>query len=127
GERFHGAVIVKDSAGLLYVQYIAMPLAEADHIVGQYFAVFTPVALVTIFMAALLTRGLVTLTFRRLGHTEATAMAIAAGDLSQRMTDLEPTTEVGRLNAAINTMLDRVDGAIAERDRTVSHMRRFIG
>ena len=43
------------------------------------------------------------------------------------MSDLEPRTEVGRLNLAINTMLDRIDGAIAERDKTVQHMRRFIG
>ena len=39
-------------------------------------------------------------------------MAIAAGDFSQRMTDIEPTTtEVGRLKTAINTMLGRVDCA----------------
>lgn len=54
-------------------------------------------------------------------------MSIAAGDFRQRLTDLEPTTEVGRLNSAINTMLDRVDGSLAQRDRTVQHMRRFIG
>src|SRR5690606_26087101 len=38
-----------------------------------------------------------------------------------------PTTEVGRLNTAINTMLDRVDRSLAQRDRTVQNMRRFIG
>ncbi|MFD5226660.1 sensor histidine kinase [Microbacterium sp. NPDC058342] len=113
--------------GVTYVQVVALPLDEADRIVGTYFAVYTTVALVTILLAALLTRGLVTLTFRRLGHVESTAMAIAAGDFSQRLTDLEPTTEVGRLNSAINTMLDRVDRSIAQRDRTVQNMRRFIG
>src|SRR5690606_29295991 len=75
----------------------------------------------------MLTRGLVTLTFRRLAQVESTAMTIASGNLGQRMSDLEPTTEVGRLNLAINTMLDRIDGAIAQRDRTVAQMRRFIG
>ena len=55
-------------------------------------------------------------------------MAIAAGDFSQRMTDIEPTkTEVGRLKTAINAMLDRVDAAISQRDATVRQMRRFIG
>ena len=69
-----------------------------------------------------------TLTFRSLGQVESTAMTIAAGDFSQRMTDIEPTTtEVGRLKTAINTMLDRVDGAISQRDATVRQMRRFIG
>ena len=55
-------------------------------------------------------------------------MAIAAGDFSQRMTDIEPSkTEVGRLKRAINAMLDRVDAALSQRDATVRQMRRFIG
>jgi two-component system OmpR family sensor kinase len=125
---FHGAVSTKEGpGGAIFVQFVAMPLEEVDGIIGTYFGVYTTVALVTILIAALLIRGLVTLTFRRLGQVESTAMAIASGDFSQRLTDLEPTTEVGRLNAAINTMLDRVDRSLAQRDRTVRHMRRFIG
>lgn len=130
GVGYHAAVSVQPLQalpGISYVQVVALPLDEADRIVGTYFAVYTTVALVTILLAALLIRGLVTLTFRRLGHVESTAQAIAAGDFSQRLTDLEPTTEVGRLNTAINTMLDRVDRSIAQRDRTVQNMRRFIG
>ena len=130
GLEFHAAVSpqpAQSAQNILYLQLVALPLDEADRIVGTYFAVYTTVALVTILLAALLTRVLVTLTFRRLGHVESTAMAIAAGDFSQRLTDLEPTTEVGRLNAAINTMLDRVDRSLAQRDRTVQNMRRFIG
>jgi len=128
GGAFHGAVVVSDGpAGTLYVQYVALPLEEADSIIATYFGVYTTVALVTILIAALLIRGLVTLTFRRLGQVESTAMLIASGDFSQRLTDLEPSTEVGRLNFAINTMLERIDQSIAQRDRTVQHMRRFIG
>ena len=130
GLAFHATVSIQpaqSAPGNAYVQVVALPLDEADRIVGTYFAVYTTVALITILLAALLTRGLVTLTFRRLGLVESTAMSIAAGDFSQRLTDLEPTTEVGRLNTAINTMLDRVDGSLAQRDRTVQNMRRFIG
>ena len=131
GSQYHAYVspqpVQSIPQGLTYVQVIALPLDEADRIIGTYIAVYTTVALVTILLAALLTRGLVTLTFRRLGHVETTAMSIAAGDFSQRLTDLEPTTEVGRLNAAINTMLDRVDASLSQRDRTVQNMRRFIG
>ena len=128
GEVFHSAVaVVASDGGVLRIQLVALPLAPADRIISQYFGIYTTIALITILVAALLTRGLVTLTFRRLGQVEATAMSIAAGDFRQRLTDLEPTTEVGRLNAAINTMLDRVDRSLAQRDRTVQHMRRFIG
>lgn len=118
---------VTGDGGVLRTQLVAMPLAEVDRIISAYFGIYITIALITILIAALLTRGLVTLTFRRLGQVEATAMSIAAGDFRQRLTDLEPTTEVGRLNSAINTMLDRVDRSLAQRDRTVQHMRRFIG
>ncbi|MDQ4214449.1 HAMP domain-containing sensor histidine kinase [Microbacterium capsulatum] len=129
GSEFRAAVAVREDAAtnITYTQIVALSLDEVDRIIATFFGVFTTVALVTIIIAALLTRGLVTLTFRRLGRVESTAMAIAAGDFSQRLTDLEPTTEVGRLNSAINTMLDRVDVAIAQRDRSVQQMRRFIG
>ena len=129
GASYRAAVarVPGEGDGSLRIQIVAMPLEYADRIIGQYFGIYITVAFVTIFLAALLTRGLVTLTFRRLGQVESTAMSIAAGDFSQRLTDLEPTTEVGRLNSAINTMLDRVDGSLAQRDRTVRHMRRFIG
>ncbi|MCK2024700.1 HAMP domain-containing histidine kinase [Microbacterium sp. SSW1-47] len=128
GSVYHGAVALVQQEGTpLSIQMVALPLAEADRIISQYFGIYITIALITIFVAALLTRGLVTLTFRRLGQVEQTAMSIAAGDFRQRLTDLEPTTEVGRLNAAINTMLDRVDRSLAQRDRTVQHMRRFIG
>lgn len=129
GASFRAAVasLPGEGGGDLRIQVVAMPLDSADRIISQYFGIYITVALVTILLAALLTRWLVTLTFRRLGQVESTAMSIAAGDFSQRLTDLEPTTEVGRLNYAINTMLDRVDGSLAQRDRTVRHMRRFIG
>jgi len=129
GTTFRAAVasLPGDGGGALRVQLVAMPLSAADRIINQFFGIYITVALVTIFIAALLTRGLVTLTFRRLTQVESTAMAIAAGNFSQRLTDLEPTTEVGRLNAAINAMLDRADHSLAQRDRTVQHMRRFIG
>ena len=81
----------------------------------------------TIIVGALGTRWLITLAFRRLTQVEDVATAIADGDFSQRATDIEPRTEVGRLKIAINTMLDRVDESFSERDATVEKMRRFIG
>jgi two-component system OmpR family sensor kinase len=129
GSEFRAAVAVREdlTTNITYTQVVALSLGEVDRIIATFFGVFITVALVTIVIAALLTRGLVTLTFRRLGRVESTAMSIAAGDFSQRLTDLEPTTEVGRLNSAINTMLDRLDASIAQRDRSVQQMRRFVG
>ncbi|WP_409366529.1 sensor histidine kinase [Microbacterium paludicola] len=121
------AVIQFPGSNNIYTQLVARPLNEVEDVVGTYFGIFFLVALVTIIGGALLTRWAVTLTFRRFGQVENTAMSIAAGDFSQRLSDIEPRTEIGRLKAAINTMLDRIDDAIAERDATVRQMRRFVG
>ena len=112
----------------LYTQLVALPIAPINQVVTSFLGIYGILALITIVAGALLTRWLVTLTFRSLGQVESTAMTIAAGDFGQRMTDIEPTTtEVGRLKTAINTMLGRVDAAISQRDATVRQMRRFIG
>ncbi|MET0735371.1 MAG: HAMP domain-containing sensor histidine kinase [Microbacterium sp.] len=112
----------------LFTQLVALPLAPTNQVVAQYIGIYSLLAVIILIGSAFLTRWLVTLTFGSLGQVESTAMAIAAGDFSQRMTDIEPMkTEVGRLKRAINAMLDRVDAALSQRDSTVRQMRRFIG
>ncbi|GGD32690.1 hypothetical protein GCM10010915_11320 [Microbacterium faecale] len=111
----------------LHAQLVALPLDDTDDFVGTYIGVFTTMSIITLLVGALGTRWLVTLAFRRLGQVERTAMSITEGNLDQRMTDVEPATEVGRLNLAINAMLDRLDESFSERDATVEKMRRFIG
>lgn len=121
-----GQLVVPGYNGV-YTQMVIQPLAPTDRIVAAYLGIYGFVALLILIASALLTRALVTLTFRSLGQVETTAMDIAAGDFSQRLTDIVPDTEVGRLKAAINAMLARIDGALNQRDATVRQMRRFIG
>lgn len=122
------AVQELSGAGILYTQLVALPLASTYQVVAQYIGIYSLLAVIILIASAFLTRWLVTLTFRSLGQVESTAMAISAGDFSQRLTDIEPmTTEVGRLKSAINAMLGRVDAALSQRDSSVRQMRRFIG
>nr|WP_242061492.1 HAMP domain-containing sensor histidine kinase [Microbacterium ureisolvens] len=128
--EFRASVRVEElgNSGLLYTQMVAVPLATVNRTIASYIGIYSILAILILVGGAVATRYLVTLTFRSLGQVESTADAIAAGDFSLRMTDIEPTTtEVGRLKTAINAMLDRVDAAISQRDSTVSQMRRFIG
>ncbi|WP_246159953.1 sensor histidine kinase [Microbacterium rhizomatis] len=129
GAPYHAVVSVLEgpNGGNLYTQLVAQSIAPVDRVVTSYLGIYGVLALITIIAGAFLTRLLVTLAFRSLGQVETTAMSIASGDFSQRMTDIEPGTEVGRLKTAINTMLGRIDGALSERDATVRQMRRFIG
>ena len=126
---FHASVDVLPISGLRdnFTQLVAVPLVSVNQAVANYIGIYTFLALLTIIAGAVATRWLVTLAFRSLGQVEETAMSIAAGDFSQRMADISPRTEVGKLKTAINTMLDRIDQALGQRDATVQQMRRFIG
>ncbi|WP_214466680.1 sensor histidine kinase [Microbacterium flavescens] len=129
GARFRASVApLEVSGGILLPQLVALPVAPVNQVVATFLGIYTILAIITLLIGAVATRWLVTLTFRSLGQVETTADAIAGGDFSLRMTDIEPTsTEVGRLKTAINAMLDRVDAAISQRDSTVRQMRRFVG
>jgi two-component system OmpR family sensor kinase len=59
----------------------------------------------------------------RMGHTAA---AIAGGDLSHRVEETDPRTEVGRLGMSLNSMLDRLEDAFAEREASQERLRAFI-
>ncbi len=63
---------------------------------------------------------------RPLAHIEATAAAIAAGDLSRRVPVPAPGTEVGRLSAALNGMLGQIERAFRARSESEARMRRFV-
>jgi two-component system OmpR family sensor kinase len=68
----------------------------------------------------------VRLGLRPLREIEATASTIAAGDLSQRVTRVEPTTEVGRLGRSLNAMLAQIESAFRAREASEQQLRRFV-
>ena len=128
GAQFRASVAPLEVNGSLLTQMVALPTAPVNQAIATFLGIYSILSVIAIISGALLTRWLVTLTFRSLGQVEKTAMAIAAGDFSQRLTDIEPmSTEVGRLKSAINAMLGRVDAALHQRDASVRQMRRFIG
>ena len=61
-----------------------------------------------------------------LAKIEATAEKIAAGDLSARLENFEPDTEVGRLSTSLNQMLSRIEESFAARTESESKLRRFV-
>jgi len=69
---------------------------------------------------------LIRLGLRPLDRMGATARAIAAGDLSRRVSPAEPRTEVGRLGIALNTMLGQIEEAFEERQASEERLRRFL-
>jgi two-component system OmpR family sensor kinase len=69
----------------------------------------------------ILRRGL-----RPLERMAGTAGSIAGGDISQRVTPSGGVSEVGQLGLALNTMLDEIEAAFAERDATEQRLRQFL-
>lgn len=106
---------------------VALNLGETNAIVAKFAAIFLFFGLTVVIVGAALTRLLVTTTFAPLRQVEATAARFAAGDFNQRLAGATPNTEVGRLNRSLNSMLNRIDQAFADRARTIDQMRRFVG
>ena len=95
--------------------------------VAQYIIVFTGFGIAVILLGAALTRILITTTLLPLAEVEQTALEISRGDFSKRILVSSPHTEVGHLGDSLNVMLDRLDGSLEERERTIERMRRFVG
>jgi len=77
------------------------------------------VTLAVLFGLAALALWIVRLGLKPLNAIAHTADLISEGDLSRRVERAEPSTEVGRLGLALNTMLDRLEASD-------SRLRRFV-
>jgi two-component system OmpR family sensor kinase len=69
---------------------------------------------------------LIRIGLRPLDRMGATAGAIAAGDLSRRVSPADQRTEVGRLGLALNAMLGQIEQAFGERRASEDRLRRFL-
>jgi two-component system, OmpR family, sensor kinase len=79
-------------------------------------------------LAAIVGLGLwiVRIGLRPLDAIGATAGAIAAGDLTQRVDRAEERTEIGRLGLALNGMLGQIESAFNAREASERRLRRFV-
>jgi two-component system OmpR family sensor kinase len=105
---------------------IAVPLSD----VSQTLTRLRTVELIVIAAVVLALAGfawlLIRLGLRPLTRIGATAGAIAAGDLSRRVSPADSRTEVGRLGLALNAMLGQIERAFGERQASEDRLRRFL-
>ena len=83
-------------------------------------------ALSVLFIAALVGLPIINRALRPLHRVTATAEAIARGDLEQRAKLAPSADEVGRLGKAFDTMVDRLQAALAASTDSEERMRRFL-
>jgi two-component system OmpR family sensor kinase len=110
-----------------YALVVAAPLSDVADTLHRLLLIEILVSLAVVALIVGVGLWLVRVGLRPLKRMEETAEAIAAGDLSRRVPDVDPRTEVGRLGVSLNAMLGQIEHAFAERTASEQRLRRFVG
>jgi len=105
---------------------VAQSLSDFDKTTHRIGVVFLLIGGLVLLFIAFASRQVIKLSMKPLEKIEATAEKIAAGDLSARLENFEPDTEVGRLSTSLNTMLSRIEESFAARTESENKLRRFV-
>jgi signal transduction histidine kinase len=103
---------------------VAASLDGIDSTTRQLRLIDLVVSVVVLLTLAGVGAVIVRASLRPLVEIEQTARAIAAGDLTRRVPDRDPRTEVGRLGRALNTMLAQIESAFGARAASEASARR---
>ncbi len=106
--------------------YVALPLVGVEETVKFLSRSLLASGVGIVVLGGLAAYLLVHRSLRSLRRIESTAAAIAAGDLSQRIPEQPPTTEVGSLSHSLNAMLAQIEQAFAVQEASEVRMRRFV-
>jgi two-component system OmpR family sensor kinase len=88
--------------------------------------IFFSISLVLLLLILIAARSVIRVGLRPLEDVEITAEEIAQGNLSARLPDADPGTEVGRLVTSLNTMLARIEKSFAVQNQSENKLRRFV-
>ena len=108
-----------------YVIY-AQSLDGVEKSVNQLKTWFILIGLIALMLIGLASRAVIRVGLRPLRDAEEVAEQIASGDLSARMPESKPNTEVGRLIKSLNGMLSRIEDSFSVRIASESKLRRFV-
>ena len=105
---------------------ISVSLNSVERTLHELSWLFLLISIAVLLFIGLISRWLITLSLKPLLEVEVIAAAIADGDLSARLPELQPSTEVGRLTQSLNTMLGRIEESFAQKNASESKLRRFV-
>jgi two-component system OmpR family sensor kinase len=120
------AVTVNAGTVAPYVVVVAVPLTAADQTLGRLRLIEVLVSLAVLAALGALAWWIVRRGLRPLEQMAETAGAIAGGDLSRRVPETDPRSEVGKLGTAFNTMLSEIEQAFAAKAASEERLRRFL-
>lgn len=131
--RGYRVIAATDAAGNIRV--IGLPTKDVDETVTSMLLSFALLTLLGTGIAGIAGTWLVRRQLRPLHEVAETARVVSTQDLSSGETTIhtrvaadltDPETEVGQVGAALNTLLDHVDGALAARHRSEQQVRQFV-
>ncbi len=127
-------VLAGDGSRTGGVRVVAVSLDGVRDTGSQLLLINAAVGLIALAGAGVLAWAAVRRSLAPLVSVEETAEAIAAGDLTRRVREGDPRTEVGSLAASFNSMVDRFESAYSAQQQSESaaraseeRMRRFVG
>jgi two-component system, OmpR family, sensor kinase len=103
---------------------VAQSLKDMDHTLQRLVGIQAAAGVILLVLLAGVGTYVVRRSLRGLEDVEHTAVAIAGGDLSRRVPQRDPRTEVGRLSLALNQMLGQIENAFAQRTASELAARR---
>jgi two-component system OmpR family sensor kinase len=106
--------------------FVAQSLSGVDETAARLRVVFIFIGFIALLLIGFASRMVIRVGLRPLVAVEETAEKIAAGDLSARLPDAKPDTEVGRLVTSLNAMLSRIEESFAARTASENKLRRFV-
>jgi two-component system, OmpR family, sensor kinase len=130
GQTFYVGPDQQQQVGTLIV---GIDVTSIYNTIGNLIRIDVIVSVIVLIALFIVGIAVVRASLRPLTDIEKTAGAIAAGDLTRRVPDLDPRTEVGRLGRSLNTMLSQIETAFDARAeselaarRSEERMRQFV-
>ncbi len=112
---------------------VGVDVTNVYETLGKLVSIDLIVSGVVLVALAIVGVGIVRTSLRPLTYIERTAHAIAAGDLSRRINNVDSNTEVGRLARSLNLMLSQIETAFDARSASEAaargsqeRLRRFV-
>lgn len=118
--------LARPNGRLLGSVAVALPLGPAHATLDRMRTSLVLIGVAVVGLGAVAGRWAVRRSLRQLNEIEATAAAIAAGDLTRRVPGAAAGTEVGHLADSLNVMLGHLERSFDERAAAGERMRRFV-
>jgi two-component system, OmpR family, sensor kinase len=103
---------------------VAVDVTSVYTTIGQLVGIDLLTSLAVLCVLGLVVIAVIRRSLRPLTDIERTAGAIAGGDLSRRVPERDPRTEVGRLGRSLNVMLSHIESAFRAQSRSEEAARR---